>query len=119
MANERYWIFAKEIIDLWMHYQTTKKLFVNFTHDETKHMVEHVVNKYYGGDAARVQDAEKMFEKRLNAKLARFEVFCQNLGVKPLTKDWLYHHIRDGKAAAKYRKKISAALKKDAPPEHL
>ncbi len=119
MANETYWTFLGEIIDLWSQYQGAKRLYINATHEETYFKVAKVVSRYYGGKVAKIQQAEDAMSKKLDAKLERFRRYCGKLGVQPITRDWLYHNVTDGKAAAKYRRKIKKNLDIDAAPAAL
>lgn len=119
MANETYWQFMLEIVNLWMQYQAAKKLYINATHEETKFKVMGVVNQYYGGSIAKVFDAERGLSNSLDRKLERFGRYCDKLGIKPMTRDWLYHNIPNSKAAGRYRRIINKNLKNGIDPAPL
>jgi len=116
--NVSYWLFLKEVIDVWMQYLSKKKLYINVTYEETYHKVAHVVAKYYDGNTGKIKKAEQTLSCTLNGKLERFEKYCSQTGVKPVTRDWLYQNVQDGKKAASYRSKIDRRINNGASPVH-
>ena len=102
-----YWRTATKVIDAWSTYQGVKKLYVNATHEETRHRVWPVVasEKYYKGSVQRVSNREKELFYLVQAALGEFKTICQFYGVEPVDLDWLYDHLKESKDYASYRNK--------------
>ena len=116
---ENYWTVAKSIVDWWAQYNAAKKLYYNATHEETRHKVQHVVQKHYFGNPDRIKSREKDLSFCVDACLDRFEMICEDLKIEPVTRDWLYHHLKASKDYQSLRGKIDRRQKNGVEPVSL
>ena len=112
--SKAYWEYALGVINLWARYQAAKKLYINATHEETRRRVQSVVNdkKYYGGSTRKIYDRKESLSYQLSRKLAGFADVCEFYGVEPVTREWLYDHLKEAKDYASYRGRCQRRFKK-------
>lgn len=114
-----YWQKAADLIRAWAKYQSIKKLYINATHDETRHKVWPVVMKYHGGSVQRVHNYEQELALKVKRILAEFDVVCAEYGVEPVSLEWLYQKMKDKNDYASYRRKCERRMKKVKPATSL
>ena len=114
MPSKIYWQYSLDVVNKWAKYQAAKKLYVNATHDETRHRVQAVVNseKYYKGSVSRIYEQEKALSYQLSRLLVEYRDICDFFGVEPVTREWLYDHLKDASDYASYRGKCQRRLEK-------
>lgn len=108
----QYWQKALDVINAWSKYQSVKKLYINATHDETRHRVQRVVDGYYGGRVERVRNHERELSLTVDRLLGEFRTICDSFRVESVSRNWLYHKLADAKAYDSYRKKCERRLNK-------
>ncbi|MCR5699874.1 MAG: hypothetical protein K6G49_00355 [Candidatus Saccharibacteria bacterium] len=108
----QYWQKALEVVNIWAKYQSVKKLYINATHDETRHMVQRVVNDYYGGHVGRVHNHEQELSLAVDRLLGEFDTTCDSYRVERISRNWLYHKLVDAKDYDSYRRKCERRLNK-------
>ena len=119
LDSRQYWGKALEVVNIWAKYQGVKKLYINATHDETKHRVKKVVDGYYGGRVARVRDHEQELSLAVDRLLNEFATVCNSFGVEKISRDWLYRKLTNSKDYNSYRKKCERRLDKAKPAVSL
>ena len=117
--EEIYWTAARNLVDWWANYNAVKKLYYNATHKETYHKVQHVVVSHYGGSVVKVKRREDDLSDCVDASLDRFEIVCEDFGVEPVNRDWLYTYLKEAKDYQSLRGKIDRRLNKGADPVSL
>lgn len=110
-----YWAKAIEVINIWAKYQSLKKLYVNATHDETKHRVRKVIDGYYGGRVERVRNHEQELSLAVDRLLNEFAMICDMYGVEKISRDWLYRKLESASHYNSYRRKCERRMNKSKP----
>lgn len=117
--TDAFWRAALDVVNEWASYQRVKQLLINATHSETRHKVQKVVDKYYGGSIKQLRDTEAYRSKKVDMALQSFLRLCERHDVRPVDRDWAYHKLRDKKDYGRYRAKIKRRLDKSAPAQSL
>lgn len=107
LSSIEYWQYAIYVINIWAEYQSKKKLLINATHDETRHRVQSVVNnkKYYDGSLARIRKRRDDLSGLVDDCLSGFNKICSLYKVDPVSREWLYDHLKGAKDYQSYRGK--------------
>ena len=113
MPSKIYWQYSLDVVNKWAKYQAAKKLYINATHDETRHRVQAVVDskKYYNGSVNRIFEQEKALSYQLSRLLVEYRDICDFFGVESVKREWLYDHLKDASDYASYRGKCQRRLK--------
>ena len=114
-----YWEAALALVNAWSSYQAKKKLEINSSYPETDHKVAPVVDRYFGGNKAKLRDRVRELSEQVDLTLADFVIECQRYGVESVSRDWLYHTLADDKAYASLRGKIKRRMGNNKPPVSL
>ena len=117
--NRPYWAAARAVVDTWAKYQSAKWVLFNATHEETKHAVAAVIDRYYDGSMQALITTEAQRSAEVDSMVKWFETICKNRHVEPISRDWLYHHLECDKDYASYRGKIDRRAEKNKPPVSL
>lgn len=108
---QEYWQAAFDVVDTWAQYQGTKKLEINLKYEETRHRVQHVEDKYYGGSRYRLQERVRKLSAEVNVALSTYDDCCAECGVDSVSREWLFDHLKESKHYASYRGKIQRRIK--------
>lgn len=104
-----YWNAALAVVNAWSRYQAAKKAQINAGYEETRHKVQGFIEEYWGG----AEDLRRSVECRsegVREALEHFAKVCENYGIEPVSRDWLYHNLSDAKEYARLRGKIARRL---------
>ena len=117
--EELYWSEALALIATWADYQAKKKLFINATHAETSHKVSHVIAKYYNGGLEGVSRCKKELSLKVDESLEKFKKISEALGLEPVSRDWLYHNLKNSSDYESLKRKCRRRFLAAKPPESL
>lgn len=124
LDTEIYWKAAIFLINAWSSYQEKKKLYINATHPETFDSVRDAVygkkeKRYYGGNTNKIKRRRDNLSKEVDEQIEHFENVCSGFDVEPVSRRWLYHHLRSSADYASFRGKCRRRLSKHKPAESL
>lgn len=111
-----YWAAALKLVNAWAKYQGKRKLYANYTCEDTRHIVEHVVIRNYGGDVSKLLRHEHSLVVILNYALADFQCQCRIYKVDSIDIVWLRLHLQEDKHYKKMRGKCQRRMNKNTPP---
>ena len=118
-TNATYWRAAENLVNAWSNYQAKKKLYINATHNETRHKVWKVVMDNYDGDVRKLKYHEERLSIEVDDYLERFEMACGYLGIESVSRDWLYRNLRNAKEYDSLRQKCRRRLNSKKPAQSL
>ena len=114
-----FWRAALALLNTWSEYRSKVKLYVNATHEETRHAVWHVISQSYGGSLDRLLDHEGELSELVNFKLSCFNELCDQFEVDTVSRQWLYDKLKDSQDYGKLRAKIKRRMEANRPAESL
>ncbi len=114
-----YWKAALNVINDWSAYNGKKKLYINATHEETKHKVASVIEKSFNGSLGNLKSRENELSENVNLAIMTFEPICSKYGIKPVNRDWLYHNLKESRDYESIRKKCQRKMDSGKRPEDL
>lgn len=113
-----YWQAALDLVDAWASYQRAKKAEINSSYSETRFKVSGVIDEYWGGDS-KLHKSVNSRSSLVDMSLESFFHQCARVGVDPVTRDWLYHNLRESRDYERYRGKIKRRLARTRPAVSL
>ena len=114
-----YWQLCLDVVNAWAKYQAKKNLYINASHDETRHMVWDVVQKYYDGSLVLLARHEAELSEAVDAAIYRLARASHTYNVEPINREWLYRNLESAKDYKSYREKCKRRQKKRKPIESL
>ena len=114
-----YWSVALDLVNAWATYQGKKKLLVNASHDETRHMVWGIIVDKYGGNLTNLERHKTELSIKVDETLYLFQKACVKAGVETVSREWLYRNLRDGKSYNSLRQKCRRRMQAGKPPQSL
>ncbi len=118
-SSFEYWKDALIVINDWGKYLQAKKLYINATHDETFFKVEHVIRNSFDGSVKKIKFREMELSKNVDCALTMFDTVCNQYGVEPVNKNWLFNNLKDGDDLQKIRAKAERRQAANKPAESL
>ena len=114
-----YWKAALIVINDWSEYMGKKKLYINATHEETRHKVAHIIDESFGGSLGKLKSRENELSENVNLAVMTFEPICAKYKVAPVSRDWLYHNLKESRDYESIRNKCQNRLENNKKPETL
>ena len=111
-----YWDLALKLVNAWAKYQAKRKLYANYVSEDTRHRVENVIIRNYGGDVGRLLRHEHSLVVIVYRILADFQAQCRKYKVASVDVIWLKLHLCEDKQYKSIRGKCQRRMNKNRPP---
>ena len=118
-SSRIYWNAAIDLINAWSDYQAKKKLYINATHPETFFRVAKVVKEKFDGNFQKIANRRDELSREVDCLIDRFEDICSGFDVEPVSRVWLYQHLKDADDYKRLREKCKRRLNRTRPAVSL
>lgn len=114
-----YWNAAFDLVNAWAKYQGKRKLYANYVGENTRHRVEQVIAKSYGGDINKLVRHLRRLSMLVSGALGDFYAQCRKYGMPSVDAMWLRMHLLEDKHYRSLRSKCQRRRDKNKPPTPL